>query len=332
MHIQADIWLYTIGAVAFLTLIKSVKIVPQQEAWIIETFGKFSRFLKPGLNFIIPGIQSVAYRHSLKEEAIDVHRQAAITKDNVTLSIDGVLYIKVLDPVNASYGVSNPHFAVVQLAQTTMRSEIGKMTLDNTFEERERLNTNIVNAINEAATAWGIQCLRYEIKDIDPPANVIQAMELQVAAERKKRAFVLESEGAKEAEINKAEGEKRAIVLASEASQIDKVNRAKGEAAAIQALAEATAKGLDNIAESISQRGGNEAVSYKIAEQYVDAFKSIAKEGTTMLLPANASDVGSMVAQALTTFNKLNTISELHQKGRQVQQAANTDEPKEGAA
>lgn len=300
-----------------LLFFKSAKVVPQQQAWVVETLGKFNRVLEPGLNFIIPFVQNCAYKHNLKEETIDVQSQTAITKDNVTLGIDGVLYYKVIDPINASYGVTLPHYAIMQLAQTTMRSEIGKMTLDNTFEERSHLNLSIVNAINEASAAWGIQCLRYEIKDITPPKTVIEAMELQVAAERQKRALVLESEGKRESEINKAEGEKRSQVLSSEAAKIEQVNMSKGEAEAILVVAEATAKGINLIAEASQQKGGNEAVSYKIAEQYIEAFSNLAKEGTTLLLPANANDVSSMVAQAMTTFNKVSTITDLHNKNRQ---------------
>ncbi len=289
---------FIFAVLAFL----GIKIVPQQQAWVVENLGRFDKVLQPGLNFLIPFIQKVGYRHSLKEEAIDVQRQAAITKDNVTLNIDGILYVRIVDAKAASYGVNDPYYALSQLAQTTMRSEIGKITLDKTFEERESLNVNIVKSINEAAQAWGIQCMRYEIKDIEPPKSVLQAMELQVAAERKKRADILESEGHREAQINISEAAKRQIVLNSEAVQIDQVNRARGEAEAILAVAEATASGIKQVALAMQEKGAEHAIALKVAEKYVDAFSQLAKQGTTILLPANTGDVGGMVAQALSVF------------------------------
>lgn len=309
-------FLIAIGVIVLFVIFSGVKTVPQQQAWIIETLGKFDRTLEPGLNIIIPFIQRVAYKHLLKEMAVDVPEQAGITRDNVTLNLDGVLYIRVVDPVAASYGVSDPIYAVQLLAQTTMRSEIGKLTLDKTFEERESLNANIVTAINQAAQTWGIQCMRYEIKNITPPNSVLKAMELQMAADRQKRATILESEGKRQAQINvaegikqesilKAEGKKQEVVLQSEASQIDQINRAKGEAEAIYAVAQATAKGINEVAQAIVKSGGSEAVALKIAEQYVSAFSQLAKTSTTVLLPANASDAGSMVAQALTVFDSI---------------------------
>jgi regulator of protease activity HflC (stomatin/prohibitin superfamily) len=294
-----------IGIIALLLIWKGVKTVPQQQVWIVERFGKYSRSLEPGLNFLNPLFEKVAYRQSLKEIAVDVPEQAGITRDNVTLALDGVLYIRIIDATAASYGVSNPSYAVQLLAQTTMRSEIGKLTLDKTFEERETLNANIVTSINQAAQSWGIQCMRYEIKNITPPNSVLKAMELQVAADRQKRALILESEGKRQSQINIAEGAKQEVVLRSEGSQIDQINRARGEAEAIFAVAEATAKGIDVVSQSIMKSGGSEAVSLKIAEQYVGAFKELAKQSTTILLPANASDAGSMVAQALTVFDSI---------------------------
>lgn len=294
-----------LGIIGLIVIFMGVKTVPQQQAWIVESLGKFDRKLEPGLNILIPFIQRVAYKHSLKEMAIDVPEQAGITRDNVTLVLDGVLYMRITDPVAASYGVTDPLYAVSQLAQTTMRAEIGKLTLDKTFEERETLNANIVTAINHAASNWGIQCMRYEIKNITPPNSVLKAMELQMAADRQKRATILESEGKKQAQINAAEGAKQQMVLQSEGSQIDQINRARGEAEAILAVAEATAKGIDAVSQSIMKSGGAEAVSLKIAEQYVNAFKELAKESTTVLLPMNAGDAGSMVAQALTVFDSI---------------------------
>ncbi len=316
-------------AVAFIVVLfwKGIKIVPQQSAWIVEKFGKFDRKLEPGLNFLVPFFEVVAYRHSLKEFAHDVQEQTAITRDNVTLIMDGVIYIRIVDPVQASYGVSEPIYAVTQLAQTSMRSEIGKLALDESFEERERLNANIVNAINEAAQTWGVQCMRYEIKDITPPTTVLKAMELQVAAERQKRAEILESEGMRQAKINESEGEKQyqvniaearkmelelvaaarktEVVLASEAALTDQVNRAKGEAEAILAVAESTAKGIELVASALKKEGGSEAVSLNIAEKYVDAFGKLAKSSTTILLPADAGNAGGMVAQALSVFDSI---------------------------
>ena len=298
-------FLATIAFVLAVLAFMGIKIVPQQKAWVIETLVKFDRVLQPGMNFLIPFIQRIAYKHSLKEEAVAIQRQAAITKDNVTLNIDGILYVRIVDAKAASYGVSDPFYALSQLAQTTMRSEIGKIILDKTFEERESLNVNIVKAINEAAHAWGIQCMRYEIKDIEPPHSVLQAMELQVAAERKKRADILESEGKREAQINISEAEKRRVVLSSEAAQIDQVNRAKGEAEAILAVADATAQGIKQVADAMQSKGASEAVSLKIAEKYVEAFHQLAKQGTTILLPSNPGDAGAMVAQALGVFDTL---------------------------
>jgi regulator of protease activity HflC (stomatin/prohibitin superfamily) len=291
--------------IAVLTVWKGIKIVPQQEAWIVERLGKFDRKLEPGLNILIPYLETVRYRHSLKESAMDVPEQAGITRDNVTLALDGVLYIRTIDPVAASYGVSNPIYAVSLLAQTTMRSEIGKLTLDKTFEERETLNANIVASINQAAQAWGIQCMRYEIKNITPPTSVLKAMELQVAADRQKRALILESEGKRQSQINIAEGRKQEVVLGSEGALTDQVNRAKGEAEAILAVAEATAKGIALVAGAIQNAGGEDAVALRIAEQYVAAFKELARTSTTVLLPANAGDAGGMVAQALSVFDTI---------------------------
>jgi regulator of protease activity HflC (stomatin/prohibitin superfamily) len=298
-------FLIALGVIVLIIIFNGAKTVPQQQAWIIENLGKFDRKLEPGLNIIIPFIQRVAYKHSLKEMAVDVPEQAGITRDNVTLALDGVLYVRIIDPVAASYGVSDPIYAVQLLAQTTMRSEIGKLTLDKTFEERETLNANIVMAINQAAQSWGIQCMRYEIKNITPPTSVLKAMELQMAADRQKRATILESEGKRQSQINVAEGKKQEMVLQSEGSLIDQVNRAKGEAEAILAVAEANAKGIDMISQSIMKAGGSEAVSFKIAEQYVAAFSKLAQTSTTILMPANAGDAGSMVAQALTVFDSI---------------------------
>ena len=289
----------------FLTVAKGIRLVPQQEDWVVERLGKFKETLIAGLNFVIPYIDNVAYKHSLKENAIDIPRQSAITKDNVTLVIDGILYLKITDPKQASYGVTDARYAVSQLAQTTMRSELGKITLDKTFLERDMLNINIVQSINEASAVWGIQCLRYEIKDITPPDNVRQAMELQVTAERKKRAEVLESEGKRQSQINLAEGQKQEVVLSSEAAMTDQINRAKGEAEAILAVARATAQGIELVAASVQKTGGEKAVALRLAEQYIQAFSKLAQKTNTILLPAQTGDAAAMVAQALSVFNNI---------------------------
>mgnify|MGYP001308584399 FL=1 len=295
----------TIAFLAFLAVVKGVKFVPQQQVWIVERMGRYRASMQAGLNFLIPFIDNISYRHSLKEEAVDIPSQTAITKDNVTLIIDGILYLKITDPKQASYGVGDARYAITQMAQTTMRSELGKMTLDKTFLERDNLNVSIVQSINEASVVWGIQCLRYEIKDITPPDNVRQAMELQVAAERKKRAEVLDSEGKRQSQINIAEGIKQEVVLKSEAAMTDQINRAKGEAEAILQVAKATAEGIEMVAASIDKSGGEKAVALRLAEQYIEAFSKLAKENNTLILPAKTDDAGSMVAQALSIFNSI---------------------------
>ncbi|XP_046404577.1 stomatin-like protein 2, mitochondrial [Ischnura elegans] len=285
----------------------AIMFVPQQEAWIVERMGKFHRILEPGLNILVPIIDKVKYVQSLKEIAIDVPQQSAISLDNVSLNIDGVLYLRIFDPFKASYGVEDPEFAITQLAQTTMRSELGKIALDTVFKERESLNVSIVDSLNKASEAWGITCLRYEIRDIKLPARVQEAMQMQVEAERKKRAAILESEGMRAADINVAEGKRAARILASEAERQEQINKATGEASAILAVAEARAKGLDMVGKSLKGVDGKNAASLNVAEQYVHAFKKLAKTNNTILLPNNVGDITGAVAQAMTIYKSISS-------------------------
>ncbi len=293
----------------FVFIKTSVKFVSQNRALIIERFGKYNNTMEAGLNFMFPFIDKVAYDRSLKEQAVDVPSQGAITKDNISLIVDGVLYLKVIDPYKASYGVDDYVYAVTQLAQTTMRSEIGKIDLDKTFEERESLNTNIVNIINEAAEPWGVQVLRYEIKDIEPPRSVLEAMERQMKAERDKRASVLESEGVRQSAINVAEGEKRSTVLNAEADREEQILLAQGEAEAIIAVAEAKAKALQLIGDVANTDEGQKAIQMELADRAIAAKKAIAKESSVVLLPENQSNASSVVAEAMTIINSLNKNS-----------------------
>ncbi|KAL6115285.1 stoml2 [Pungitius sinensis] len=282
-----------------------VLFVPQQEAWVVQRMGRFHRILEPGLNFLIPILDQVRYVQSLKEIVIDIPEQSAVSQDNVTLQIDGVLFLRILDPFKASYGVEDPEYAVTQLAQTTMRSELGKLTLDKVFRERESLNSNMVHSINQASDEWGIRCLRYEIKDIQVPPRVKDSMQMQVEAERKKRATVLESEGTREADINIAEGRKQAQILASEGEKAEQINKAAGEAQAVLAKAGAKSKAIRLLSEALAEQNGGAAASLSVAEQYVSAFSNLAKESNTVLLPSNTGDVSGMVAQAMSIYSRL---------------------------
>jgi regulator of protease activity HflC (stomatin/prohibitin superfamily) len=294
-------------AILAVILVKSsIKFVPQNRAFVVERFGKYNKTMEAGLNFLVPFIDKVGYDRSLKEQAVDVPSQSAITRDNISLVVDGVLYLKVLDPYKASYGVDDYVYAVTQLAQTTMRSEIGKIELDKTFEEREALNTNIVAAINEAAGPWGVQVLRYEIKDIEPPRTVLEAMERQMKAEREKRAVILESEGERQSSINVAEGDKRAKVLAAEADKAEQILRAEGEAQAIIAVADAKAKALEVVGAVAIQEAGQKAVQLELAEQAIAAKEAIAKESSVVLLSDEKTGASNIVAEAMTIINSLN--------------------------
>ncbi len=288
-----------------VALFLGTHIIPQQQVWIVQRLGKFQRSLQPGPNWIIPFMDVVAYRHSLKEEAVFVPEQTAITQDNVSVILDGIVYVKIVDPFAASYGVKDPIQALTQLVQTTMRSEIGKLPLDQTFEERETLNAKIVEAINQAAVSWGIRCLRCEIKDIKMPEDIRKAMELQMTAERQKRAHILESEGLRQSQINQSEGQKQAQINIAEAAQIDRIKRAKGDAEAIELLSQASALGIERIAVALNQMGGDRAASLQIAEKYIEAFRHIAKEGNTIVLPSNMQHPGTWIAEALTIYDQI---------------------------
>jgi regulator of protease activity HflC (stomatin/prohibitin superfamily) len=302
--------------VAIIVILKSgIKFIPHNTAYVVERFGKFQSTKPAGLNFIIPFIDRVSAKRTLKEQAVDVPSQSGITKDNISLSVDGVLYFRVLDPYKATYGVDNYVFAVTQLAQTTMRSELGKMELDKTFEERDQLNANIVNAINDAATPWGIQVMRYEIKDIVPPNSIMDAMEAQMKAERVKRAQILESEGDRQSAINVAEGQKQSVVLAAEAEKSEQILRAEGEAQAILAVAEAQAEALRKVGEAANTEAGQKAIQLDLGTKAIAAKAAIAKESSVVLLPDSGTDAATIVAQAMSIIHTLNKKNSEGEKG-----------------
>ncbi|KAF2034838.1 hypothetical protein EK21DRAFT_107468 [Setomelanomma holmii] len=298
-----------------------IRFVPQQTAWIVERMGKFNRILEPGLAILMPVIDRIAYVRSLKENAIEIPSQSAITADNVTLELDGVLYTRVFDAYKASYGVEDAEYAISQLAQTTMRSEIGQLSLDHVLKERANLNANITAAINEAAQDWGVTCLRYEIRDIHAPEPVVEAMHRQVTAERSKRAEILESEGQRQSAINIAEGKKQSVILASEALRAEQINMASGEAEAILVKAQATANGIDAVARAIAQGEGaaQNAISLSVAEKYVDAFANLAKEGTSVIVPGNVGDIGGMIASAMAVYGNVNASQAKNASGKQIE-------------
>ena len=287
-----------IALAVVVLLAKTAVVVPQQNAFVIEKLGKYSRTLRAGFYILTPFFERIAYRHTLKEQATDIPEQVCITRDNVQVGVDGVLYLQVLDPERASYGIASYLFAIAQLAQTTLRSEIGKIDLDRTFEARGTINANVVSELDKASEPWGVKVLRYEIKNINPPRDVLSAMEKQMRAEREKRAVVLTSEGVRDAQINNAEGEKQRVIKESEAKRQQQINEAEGEASAILAVASATAEGLRVVAESLHLQGGHEAMQLRIAEQYITQFGQIAKQGNTLVVPANLTDLASMIALA----------------------------------
>jgi regulator of protease activity HflC (stomatin/prohibitin superfamily) len=293
-----------VAAVAVVILFKTAIVVPQQSAFVVERLGKYSKTISAGFHILVPGIERIAYKHTLKEAALDIAEQICITKDNVQVGIDGVLYLQVLDPARASYGIADYHFAISQLAQTTLRSEIGKIDLDRTFEERATINSNVVHELDKASEPWGVKVLRYEIRNINPPADVLQAMEKQMRAEREKRAVILTSEGDRDAKINQAEGEKQRVIKESEANRQQQINEAAGEAEAILAVATATAEGLRRVADAVSSGGGREAMQLRIAESYVAQFGNLARSTNTLVVPANLSDIASMIAMATKVFDQ----------------------------
>jgi regulator of protease activity HflC (stomatin/prohibitin superfamily) len=289
-----------IAIIAIIFIQQTFKIVPQQHAWVVERLGKYDRTLTPGLSFVVPFLERVAYKHSLKEVPLDVPSQVCITKDNTQLQVDGIIYFQITDPMRASYGSSNYVFAITQLAQTLLRSVIGKMELDKTFEERDSINASVVNALDEAAANWGVKVLRYEIKDLTPPAEILRSMQAQITAEREKRALIAASEGRKQEQINIATGEREASIARSEGERQAKINEAQGEASAIVAVAEATADAIRKVADAIRAPGGEQAVQLKVAEKAVEAYAQLAQKNNTMIVPGNMTEVAALIGSAMT--------------------------------
>ena len=296
--------LLILAGVVLLVIAKTALVVPQQSAYVVERLGRYHATLAAGFHVLVPFVDVIRYRHSLKEMAVDIPAQVCITRDNVQVGVDGVLYLKVLNPERASYGISDYMFAITQLAQTTLRSEVGKIDLDKTFEERTNINLSVVSELDKASESWGVKVLRYEIKNITPPHDILAAMEKQMRAEREKRAVILTSEGTRDAAINTADGVKQEVIKASEARKQQQINEAEGEAAAIMAVASATAEGIRRVAEAIKMDGGFEAVQLRVAEQYIDQFGELAKKSNTIVLPANVADVGSMIAMAMKVIGR----------------------------
>ena len=293
-----------IAVLVVIVIAKTARVVPQQNAFVVERLGKYKKTLEPGFHILLPFVDVIRYKHGLKERAVDIPEQICITRDNVQVGVDGVLYLKVMDPKRASYGVGEYLFAIIQLAQTTLRSEIGKIDLDRTFEERTSINIQVVNEVDKASDPWGIKVLRYEIKNITPPQDVLAAMEKQMRAEREKRAVILTSEGERDAVINEAEGAKQQVIKASEAAKQQQINEAEGEAEAILAVAAATAGGITRVAEAIRGPGGPDAVQLKVAQDYIEKFGELARTNNTMILPASVADAASMMATAMSIINQ----------------------------
>ncbi len=293
-----------IAVIAIIFIVRSLKIVPQQNAWVVERLGKFDRTLTPGLSLLVPFVDRVAYKHSLKEVPLDVPSQVCITKDNTQLQVDGILYFQVTDPMRASYGSSDYIVAITQLAQTTLRSVIGKMELDKTFEERDLINASVVSALDDAALTWGVKVLRYEIKDLTPPAAILHAMQAQITAEREKRALIAASEGRRQEQINIATGEREAFIARSEGEKQADINKAQGQAAAITTVADATADAIRKIAAAIQQPGGEQAVQLKVAERAVEAYSQLARTNNTMIVPGNMSEVAALIGTAMTLLKR----------------------------
>jgi len=299
-----EVVLIVLALLVVVFIVKGVCIIPQQSAYVIERLGKFHRVLHAGISYIIPFVDRKAYVHTLKEQALDIPEQVCITRDNVQVGVDGVIFIQVFDPQMASYGINNYVFSIVQLAQTTMRSEVGKIDLDKTFEERTAINSAIVSAINDASRTWGVKILRYEVKNIRPPENVLNAMEKQMQAEREKRAVILQSAGEKQSAVNVAEGQKQKVVLESEAVRQKQINEATGQAEAIRAVAAATADALKAVAQAVKAEGGMEAVQLRVAEKLVEQFGHLAKQGNTLILPANFGDISTLIAAAMSVVKQ----------------------------
>ena len=304
MGMESVIVFVLIAALVVIVIAKTARVVPQQNAFVVERLGKYQKTLEPGFHILLPFVDVIRYKHGLKERAVDIPEQICITRDNVQVGVDGVLYLKVMDPKRASYGVGEYLFAIIQLAQTTLRSEIGKIDLDRTFEERTSINIQVVNEVDKASDPWGIKVLRYEIKNITPPQDVLAAMEKQMRAEREKRAVILTSEGERDAAINEAEGTKQQVIKASEAAKQQQINEAEGEAQAILAVAEATAGGITRVAEAIRGPGGPDAVQLKVAQDYIEKFGELARTNNTMILPASVADAASMMATAMSIINQ----------------------------
>jgi regulator of protease activity HflC (stomatin/prohibitin superfamily) len=293
-----------IAVIAIIFVVQTIKIVPQQHAWVVERLGKYDRTLTPGLSFVVPFLERVAYKHSLKEVPLDVPSQVCITKDNTQLQVDGIIYFQVTDPMRASYGSSNYVLAITQLAQTLLRSVIGKMELDKTFEERDAINASVVSALDEAAANWGVKVLRYEIKDLTPPAEILRSMQAQITAEREKRALIAASEGRKQEQINIATGEREASIARSEGERQSQINKAQGEASAIVAVANATADAIRKVAEAIQAPGGEQAVQLKVAEKAVEAYAQLAQKNNTMIVPGNMTEVSALIGTAMQLMKR----------------------------